>query len=104
VLADALKVTLPHRRFRDADARLFAGSGPARSAPRSRRRARPPACRSSRRTTSDTGESRSCTGRSWAEVARFVGQRKLSITADTYTHVLVDEREVGYATRIANGD
>ena len=33
-------------------------------------------------------------GRSWAEIARFVGQRKLSITADTYTHVLVDGREV----------
>lgn len=33
-------------------------------------------------------------GRSWAEIARFVGQRKLSITADTYTHVLVDGREI----------
>jgi integrase len=33
-------------------------------------------------------------GRSWAEIARFVGQRKLSLTADTYTHVLVDGREV----------
>jgi integrase len=28
-------------------------------------------------------------GLTWAEMARFVGQRKLSITADTYTHVLV---------------
>jgi integrase len=36
-------------------------------------------------------------GRSWAEIARFVGQRKLSLTADTYTHVLVDEAEVDYA-------
>jgi integrase len=36
-------------------------------------------------------------GRSWAEIARFVGQRKLSITADTYTHVLVDETELDYA-------
>jgi hypothetical protein len=26
----------------------------------------------------------------WAEIARFVGQCKLSITADTYTHVLVN--------------
>lgn len=33
-------------------------------------------------------------GRSWAEIARFVGQRKLSITADTYTHVLSDRAEV----------
>jgi integrase len=35
-------------------------------------------------------------GRSWAEIARFVGQRKLSVTADTYTHVLVDGREIDY--------
>jgi integrase len=35
-------------------------------------------------------------GRSWAELARFVGQRKLSLTADTYTHVLVDDAEVDY--------
>ena len=33
-------------------------------------------------------------GRSWAEIARFVGQRKLSLTADVYTHVLVDAAEV----------
>jgi hypothetical protein len=31
-----------------------------------------------------------------AEIARFVGQRKLSVTADTYTHVLSDGAEVGY--------
>ena len=36
-------------------------------------------------------------GRSWAEIARFVGQRKLSLTADIYTHVLVDGGEVAYA-------
>lgn len=33
-------------------------------------------------------------GRSWAEIGRFVGQRKLSITADAYTHVLSDGREL----------
>jgi hypothetical protein len=33
-------------------------------------------------------------GRSWAEIARFVGQRKLSITADTYSHVMSDGEEV----------
>ena len=32
--------------------------------------------------------------RSWAEIGRLVGQRKLSITADTYTHVLSDGREL----------
>jgi hypothetical protein len=29
-----------------------------------------------------------------AEIARFVGQRKLSLTADTYTHVLIDGQEL----------
>jgi integrase len=32
-------------------------------------------------------------GRTWAEIGRLVGQKKLSVTADTYTHVLSDERE-----------
>jgi integrase len=40
-------------------------------------------------------------GRSWAEIARFVGQRKLSLTADTYTHVLVDGREVDLGRLLA---
>jgi integrase len=40
-------------------------------------------------------------GRSWAEIARFVGQRKLSITADTYTHVLSDGVELDYLTLVA---
>jgi hypothetical protein len=31
-----------------------------------------------------------------AEIARFVGQRKLSLTADMYTHVLPDGRELDY--------
>ncbi len=35
-------------------------------------------------------------GRSRAEIARFVGQRKLSVTADTYTHVMLDA-ELDYA-------
>jgi hypothetical protein len=36
-------------------------------------------------------------GRSWAEIARFVGQRKLSTPADTDTHVMVDGREIAVA-------
>ncbi|HXH89594.1 MAG TPA: hypothetical protein VNI55_13430 [Gaiellaceae bacterium] len=35
-------------------------------------------------------------GRSWAEIAGFVGQRKLSITADTYSHVMSDGQELAY--------
>ena len=36
-------------------------------------------------------------GRTWAEIGRLVGQRKLSVTADTYTHVLMDYREIDRA-------
>ena len=32
-------------------------------------------------------------GMSWAEIGSWVGQRSLSVTADTYTHVLADDRE-----------
>jgi hypothetical protein len=31
---------------------------------------------------------------SWAEIGARVGQRNLSTTADTYTHVLMDYREI----------
>ena len=40
-------------------------------------------------------------GKSWADIARFVGQRKLSVTADTYTHVLLDDRELDYGVLVA---
>jgi integrase len=40
-------------------------------------------------------------GRTWAEIGRLVGQRKLSITADTYTHVLIDGREVAFEELLA---
>src|SRR5262249_55625224 len=33
-------------------------------------------------------------GKSWAEIGESVGQRNLSVTANTYTHVMVDPREV----------
>ena len=36
------------------------------------------------------------------EIVRFVGQRKLSLTADTYTHVLVDDAELDYAGLLAS--
>ena len=38
--------------------------------------------------------------RSWAEIAPFVGQRKLSITADTYSHVMSDGEDVEYASLV----
>ena len=33
----------------------------------------------------------------WARIGEHVGQRSLRVTADTYSHVLVDERELDYA-------
>jgi integrase len=40
-------------------------------------------------------------GREWAWIGARVGQRSLSVTADTYTHVLTDGREVDHAELIA---
>jgi integrase len=36
----------------------------------------------------------------WARIGEHVGQRSLRVTADTYSHVLVDERELDYAAMI----
>ena len=36
-------------------------------------------------------------GETWAEIGAKVGQRNLSVTADRYTHVLMDYREVDRA-------
>jgi integrase len=40
-------------------------------------------------------------GETWALIGARVGQRSLAVTADTYTHVLLDDRELDYALRIA---
>jgi hypothetical protein len=34
----------------------------------------------------------------WARIGKHVGQRNLAVTANTYSHVLVDEHELDYAT------
>ena len=36
-------------------------------------------------------------GTPWARIGEHVGQRNLAVTANTYTHVLVDETEIDYA-------
>jgi integrase len=36
-------------------------------------------------------------GAAWARIGEHVGQRSLRVTADTYSHVLVDERELDYS-------
>jgi hypothetical protein len=38
------------------------------------------------------------------EPGEAVGQRDLAVTANTYTHVLVDERELDYPALLAEGD
>jgi hypothetical protein len=78
-------------------------AGPTRSGRASRRHVAPPACLSGRHTTSGIGGSASCTsrGRTWAEIGALVGQRSLKVTSDTYTHVLIDSRELDYAALLA---
>lgn len=48
-------------------------------------------------------------GETWALIGQRVGQRSLSVTADTYTHVLIDDRELDHCalaaeTASASGD
>jgi integrase len=99
ILADAIEASLPPRDDRDPHARLF---------PEARadtlRTAIARACRANgipEFSPHDLRHRRISVlhrqGRTWAEIAELVGQKKLSITADTYTHVLVDGREVDLA-------
>lgn len=39
-------------------------------------------------------------GTPWARIGEHVGQRNLAVTANTYTHVLTDERELDYASLV----
>jgi integrase len=41
------------------------------------------------------------TGVPWARIGEHVGQRNLAVTANTYSHVLVDEQELDYAALLA---
>jgi len=103
VFADALEASLGPREDRDGAARLFPGVSADRL-----RTAIARACRGAGVPVFSPHDLRHRRisllhrqGRSWAEIARFVGQRKLSITADTYTHVLSDGRELDYEEVLA---
>ena len=103
VLADAIEATLPPREDRDLDAPLFAGVTDARL-----RMAIIRACKAAgvpHFTPHDLRHRRVSLlhkqGRTWAEIGRFVGQKKISETADRYTHVLVDSREADYGELLA---
>jgi integrase len=41
-------------------------------------------------------------GETWALIGARVGERSLSVTADTYTHVLLDDRELDHADLLGN--
>lgn len=95
-LAVALEATLSSREDRNPAAALFPGASADRL-----RTAIARACRAAGVPVFSPHDLRyrrisllHRQGRSWAEIARVVGQQKLSITADTYMHVMVDERAV----------
>ena len=105
VLADAVEASLPPREDRDPEARLFAGSGadPLRTAI-----AR--ACKAAAIPTFSPHDLRHrrislmhLRGVPWARIGEFVGQRNLAVTANTYSHVLVDEAEVDYGALVGEG-
>ncbi len=98
-LADAIEAKLPPREDRDTAAPLFQGVSADRL-----RTAIARACKAAGIPAFSPHDLRHRRisllhrqGRTWAEIGHFVGQRKLSITADTYTHVLIDGREVDLA-------
>lgn len=99
-LAKAIEQTLPPREDRDPEARIFASSG-ADSIRTSIARA----CRAAGIPLWSPHDLRHRRisllhrqGRTWAEIGALVGQRSLKVTSDTYTHVLIDGRELDYAT------
>jgi integrase len=102
-LAEAIEATLPPRDDRDVSAPLFPGVSADRL-----RTAIARACRAAGVPVFSPHDLRHRRisllhrhGRTWAEIGRLVGQRKLSVTADTYTHVLSDGRELDYATLVS---
>ena len=102
MLAEAIEATLQPREDRDLDAPLFSGVSADRL-----RTAITRACKAVGVPLFSPHDLRHRRisllhrqGRTWAEIGRFVGQRKLSVTADTYTHVLSDGREADYASLV----
>jgi integrase len=102
-LAEAIEATLPPREDRDHDARMFADSGSD-----ALRTSIAKACRAAGIPLWSPHDLRHrrisllhLRGVPWARIGEFVGQRSLSVTADTYTHVLADEVEVDYAALLA---
>jgi integrase len=103
VLADALEASLGPREDRNPEARLFAASGAD-----ALRTAIAKACKAAAIPTWSPHDLRHrrisllhLRGMPWARIGEFVGQRNLAVTANTYTHVMLDETEVNYARLLA---
>jgi integrase len=103
VLADALEAKLGPREDRDPAVRLFPDSGAD-----ALRTAIAKACKAAGIPLWSPHDLRHrrislmhLGGVPWARIGEFVGQRNLSVTADTYTHVLVDEAELDYGRLLA---
>jgi integrase len=99
VLADALEATLPPREDRDPHARLFASSGAD-----ALRTSIAKACLAAGIPLFSPHDLRHrrislmhLRGVPWARIGEMVGQRNLAVTANTYSHVMLDEAEVDYA-------
>jgi integrase len=97
-LAAAIERALPPREDRDPATRLFAASGADAI-----RTSIAKACRAAGIPVWSPHDLRHRRisllhrqGRTWAEIGAFVGQRSLKVTSDTYTHVLIDGRELEY--------
>jgi integrase len=105
VLAEAIEATLPPREDRDPEARLFSESGAD-----ALRTAIAKACRAAAIPLWSPHDLRHrrvsllhLRGVPWARIGEWVGQKNLSVTADTYTHVLSDEAELDYGELLAAG-
>jgi integrase len=99
VLAEAIEATLPPREDRNPEARLFASSGAD-----ALRTSIAKACRAAGIPVWSPHDLRHrrisllhARGTSWARIGAFVGQTNIATTANVYSHVLGDERELDYA-------
>jgi integrase len=98
VLADVIEATLPPREDRDPEARLFGGSGAD-----ALRTSIAKACHAAGVPVFSPHDLRHrrisllhLGGMPWARIGQLVGQRNLAITANTYSHVMLDEAELDY--------
>jgi len=98
VLADTLEQRLGPREDRNLDVRLFADSGAD-----ALRTSIAKACKAAGVPLWSPHDLRHrrisllhLRGMPWARIGEYVGQRDLAVTANTYTHVLLDETELDY--------